>query len=121
MTIKIYKYERWWLWQLKLHKFCHSFLADAACFEPTEKNSVMTSRGMPFVSGTFRYTNIQEIKHTTAYTPKTPDSPNELSITGSEYVTMMSPIQNTNAQIAMQRPRTLVGKISEQRMFGIGP
>jgi len=52
---------------------------------------------------------------------KTPASPKELSITGSEYVMMMSPIQNTKAHIAMQRPRTLVGKISEQRMFGIGP
>lgn len=34
---------------------------------------------------------------------------------------MMSPIQNVRAHIAMQRPRTLVGKISAQSMLGTGP
>lgn len=34
---------------------------------------------------------------------------------------MMSPIQKVRAHIAMQIPRTLVGNISEQRIFGIGP
>lgn len=33
----------------------------------------------------------------------------------------MSPVQNVRAHIAMQRPRTRVGKISEQRMLGTGP
>lgn len=61
----------------------HSFLAAAACLAPTEKNSVMTSRGMPFVSGTFKKTKTQEMAHTTAYMAKIPVRPIELSITGS--------------------------------------
>ena len=69
MTRKIYKREMVAL-ATKVtqvyNKFCHSFFAAADCLEPTEKNSVMTSRGMPFVSGTFRYTNTQEMQHTTA-------------------------------------------------------
>jgi hypothetical protein len=44
-----------------------------------------------------------------------------LSITGRVYVTIMSPIQKVRAQMAMQMPRTEVGKISAQRIFGIGP
>ena len=97
------------------------FLAAATCFAPTEKNSVMTSRGMPLVSGTFKKTNTHDITHTTAYMPKTPARPTDLSSTGSEYVTMMSQIQNVSAHIAMQMPRTRVGKISAQSMLGIGP
>lgn len=34
---------------------------------------------------------------------------------------MMFPIQYVRAQIAMHRPRTRVGKISEQRMLGMTP
>lgn len=58
---------------------------------------------------------------TMAYIPKTPASPMAFSITGSVYVTIMSPIQKVKAQMAMQMPRTVVGKISAQRMLGIGP
>lgn len=93
----------------------------AACFAPTAKNSVMTSRGIPFVSGTLRKTNTKEIKHTTAYMLKTPASPIAFSITGRLQVTMISPIQNVKAQMAIQRPRTLVGKISAHKMLGMGP
>lgn len=98
-------------------------LTASACFAfaPTEKNSVITSNGMPLVSGTFKKTNTQATMHTTAYIPKTPPRPTELSITGSVQVTMMSHIQNVRAHIAMHRPRTRVGKISEQRILGIGP
>lgn len=96
-------------------------LTASACFAPTEKNSVITSSGMPLVSGTFKKTNTQAMMHTIAYIPKTPPRPTELSITGSVYVTMMSHIQNVRAHIAMHRPRILVGKISEQRILGIGP
>lgn len=42
-------------------------------------------------------------------------------MTGSEYVTIMSPIQNVRAHIPMQIPRTRVGKISAHRMLGTGP
>lgn len=97
------------------------FLVSAACLAPTEKNSVITSSGIPLVSGTFTKTNTHDMRHTTAYKPKTPARPMDLSITGSVQVTMMSPIQNVRAHMAMQRPRTRVGKISAQRMLGIGP
>ena len=46
-------------------QFIHSFLAAAICFAPTEKNSAITSSGMPLVSGTFKNTNTQEITQTT--------------------------------------------------------
>lgn len=52
---------------------------------------------------------------------KTPAKPMEVSMIGNVYVTMMSPVQNVRAQIAIQTPRTLVGKISEQRILGMGP
>ena len=44
----------------------YSFLVAAACLAPTAKNSVMTSSGMPLVSGTFKKTKTQEMRHTTA-------------------------------------------------------
>lgn len=95
--------------------------AAATCFAPTAKNSVITSSGIPFVSGTFKNTNTHAITHTIAYNPKTPERPMEVRRTGSEYVTMMSHIQNVRAQMAMQSPRTLVGNISAHKMLGIGP
>lgn len=36
-------------------------------------------------------------------------------------MTMISQIQKVRAQMAMQRPRTRVGKISAQSILGIGP
>lgn len=59
------------------------FLVSAACLAPTEKNSVITSSGIPLVSGTFTKTNTHDMRHTTAYKPKTPARPMDLSITGS--------------------------------------
>ncbi|KAE8668274.1 putative anion transporter 7 [Hibiscus syriacus] len=84
------------------------------------KNSVMTSRGIPLVSGTFKKTNTQHTTQTVANTPKTPVRPMDLSNTGSEYATIMEEIQYTREHMAMQMPRTRVGKISAQRMLGIG-
>lgn len=60
------------------------FLAAEACLAPTEKNSVITSRGIPLVSGTFKKTKTHDMRQTTAYMPKTPARPTELSITGRE-------------------------------------
>lgn len=91
------------------------------CLAPTAKNSVITSSGIPFVSGTSKNTKNHATAQTTAYMAKTLVSPIELSNSGRVYVTMISPIQNVREHIAMQSPRTRVGKISEQRMFGIGP
>lgn len=76
---------------------------------------------MPLVSGTFTKTNTHDTAHTTAYMPKRPARPIDLSSTGSEYVTMMLQIQDIRKHTAMQMPRTRVGKISVQSMFGIGP
>jgi hypothetical protein len=58
---------------------------------------------------------------TIAYNPKTPVKPRELIIRGRVYVTMISLIQNVRLHIAEQMARTLAGKISEQKMLGIGP
>lgn len=44
----------------------YSCFAIAACLAPTAKNSVMTSKGMPLVSGTLKKTKIQEMTHTMA-------------------------------------------------------
>lgn len=87
----------------------------------TEKNSVITSRGIPIVSGTFRYTKTIANAHTVAYIPHTAARPIEFSNTGRLYVTMILLVQYVIEQIAMQTPRTLVGNISEQRIFGTGP
>lgn len=57
-----------------------SFLGMAVA--PTAKNSEMTSRGMPLVSGTFKKTKIQDMMHQKAKNVKTPERPMELSITG---------------------------------------
>lgn len=81
----------------------------------------MASRGMPFVSSTFRYTNSKANTQTTAKIPKTPASPMDLINTGRVYVMMMSQIQNVRLHMVMQMARTLVGKISAHKILGIGP
>ena len=90
-------------------------------FAPIAKNSIITSKGMPFVSGTFMYTNNHEMMHPTTNNVKTPVRPRRWSKKGNEDVTIKVLIQNVSEHMEMHIPRTLVGKISEHTMLGITP
>lgn len=81
----------------------------------------MISRGKPLVSGTLRNTKTHATTLTMAKRPNTPWSPSCWLIRGNEYVTRTLLAHMAAAQMPMQRPRTLVGKISEHKIFGIGP
>ncbi|KAI4366260.1 hypothetical protein MLD38_022155 [Melastoma candidum] len=78
-----------------LTPFHASFVA-AISLAPTEKNSVMTSRGTPLASGILRNTKIQDMMHTTVNIANAPASPIDVSITGTVHVTMMFPVQKTS-------------------------
>lgn len=97
------------------------FLMSLSFGTATAKNSEMISRGRPLVSGTFRKTKIQATTLTIAKMPNAPWRPSAWFTRGNEYVTMTLVPHIAAAQIPMQSPRTLVGKISEHKMFGIGP
>lgn len=82
---------------------------------------MMTSKGMPFVSGTFKYTKIHDIIHPTTNNPNTPVRPRSCSKKGNEEVMINVHIQYVREQMEIHIPRTLVGNISEHKMFGITP
>lgn len=58
-----YTIER--VWHFPTHTL-YSALAAATCFAPTAKNSEITSRGIPLVSGTLKKTKTHETTQTTA-------------------------------------------------------
>ena len=85
------------------------------------KISEMTSRGTPFVSGTLRNTKAHEMMLTMANTQKAPARPIDFEIIGKESLTTTLLNHMVAEHKPMHTPLTLVGKISEQTIFGIGP
>ena len=87
----------------------------------TAKNSVITSKENPLVSGTLRKINIQETALIRQKNPKTPGVPKDLFMVGKRNMISMFVVHVTITHRARHTPLTLVGKISEQKMFGTAP
>ena len=87
----------------------------------TTNNSLITSKGNPLVSGTLRKINIQETALIIQKNPKTPVVPKPLFMVGNRNMINMFAVHVIITHRAKQIPLTLVGKISEHKMFATAP